>query len=230
MARPVTIRDEDLLHAARAVFLSRGIQATTAEVAERAGVSEGTLFNRFKSKTELFQAAMSAEHLGPPWHEGLLHGPQSEDVAATLEQLSLQTVEFFRRLMPLMAMAWSNPGPDGLLPAALSSPNPPPLRATRQLSGYLEVQMRAGRLRRHDPEVVARTLLGSLVHLPMFELFVRASDELPMPAETFVRSLLRLLFVGLAPEAEAPPQPPQEEKKPAPGKGKRTSARKRRSD
>jgi AcrR family transcriptional regulator len=200
MARPVTICDEELLRAAREVFLSRGIKGTTAEIAERAGVSEGSLFRRYRSKLELLQAALSAENTRSPWDEALLHGPPSEDVAATLQTVCLQSVEFYRRMMPLWAMAWSNPGPDGGLPAMLSEPSPPPLRSVKLLSGYLEAQMRKGRLRRHDPEVVARTLLGSLVHLPMFELFMRSSDVLPMPAETFVRGLLRMLFVGLTPE------------------------------
>ena len=58
MARPTSIKDETIVAAAREVFLERGIQATTAEVAERAGVSEGSVFKRFKTKSELFRAAM----------------------------------------------------------------------------------------------------------------------------------------------------------------------------
>ena len=40
------------------MFLELGIRATTLEVARRAGVAEGTIFHRFKSKEELFRAAM----------------------------------------------------------------------------------------------------------------------------------------------------------------------------
>src|SRR5215831_3772725 len=56
--RPPTIDSQRLLGVARDVFLERGIRATTLEVAERAGVSEGVLFHRFKSKEALFSAAM----------------------------------------------------------------------------------------------------------------------------------------------------------------------------
>ncbi|MEO6418509.1 MAG: helix-turn-helix domain-containing protein, partial [Polyangiaceae bacterium] len=56
--RPPTISDDRLLEAAREVFLARGIRATTAEVAERAHVSEGTIFHRYKTKDALFSAAM----------------------------------------------------------------------------------------------------------------------------------------------------------------------------
>ncbi|MBK6513564.1 MAG: TetR family transcriptional regulator [Polyangiaceae bacterium] len=40
MARPTVIRNEAILEAARDVFLERGILGTSAEVAQRAGVSE----------------------------------------------------------------------------------------------------------------------------------------------------------------------------------------------
>src|SRR6186713_2083425 len=56
--RPPVIDSARLLAVARGVFLERGIRATTLEVAERAGVSEGVLFHRFKSKEGLFSAAM----------------------------------------------------------------------------------------------------------------------------------------------------------------------------
>ena len=61
MPRPISIKDQTIIDAARAIFLERGFAATTAEVAGRAGVSEGTLFNRFHSKVGLFQAAMALE-------------------------------------------------------------------------------------------------------------------------------------------------------------------------
>lgn len=50
MARPVAIHDPTILDAAREVFLLRGAAATTAEVARRAGVSEGSIFKRYRTK------------------------------------------------------------------------------------------------------------------------------------------------------------------------------------
>ncbi|MBU6161784.1 MAG: TetR family transcriptional regulator, partial [Myxococcales bacterium] len=58
MARKAVIRDDEILLAAREVFLESGPTATTAEVARRAGVSEGTLFKRYVTKKELIIAAM----------------------------------------------------------------------------------------------------------------------------------------------------------------------------
>ncbi len=196
MARPTTIKDETIIAAAREVFLEKGIQATTAEVAERAGVSEGTIFNRFKTKYELFQAAM--EQLEEPvWVRTLTENIGKRDVRETLETAALQAIEFFRKIVPLMMMSWSNQK-DGL-PAPLTQPNPPPLRALRALTGYFEAEMRGGRLRRHDPEICARSFAGSVQSYVFFEILMTAHQVLPLPAETFVRGLVNLFWTGAEP-------------------------------
>ena len=59
MPRPVSIQDEVILSAARELFLERGIDVATSEIAARAGVSQGTIFKRFRTKQALFNAAMN---------------------------------------------------------------------------------------------------------------------------------------------------------------------------
>jgi AcrR family transcriptional regulator len=52
-----------LLDAAVAVFAERGLEASTAEIARRAGVGQGTVFRRFPTKDDLV-AAIVADRLG----------------------------------------------------------------------------------------------------------------------------------------------------------------------
>ncbi len=199
MSRPAHITDEQILTAARAVFLEKGIQATTAEVARRASVAEGSIFKRFKTKHELFAAAMQLEE--PDWLRTLQQRVGKGDVKQNLVEVGLQIVEFFRALMPLMMMAWSNPGPSGV-PESLSSPNPPPIRALKRLASYFEAEMRAQRVRRHDPEIAARAYLGGLQNYVFLELLLKAQDELPLPAEMYLRGLVNLLWNGMGPAAK----------------------------
>jgi AcrR family transcriptional regulator len=199
MARPTTIRDETILEAAREVFLARGIQATTAEVAERAGVSEGSIFNRFKSKEELFHAAMQSELGKPEWVKGLDRRVGAGEIREQLYDLGLEIIAFFRTVMPRNMMAWSNAPCVSGLPRHLAGPNPPPLRAVKAMVGFFEAEMRAGRMRRHDPEVLARTFMGALHGFVFYELLYKASDELPLAAEVFVRGLVHLIWTGAAP-------------------------------
>ena len=58
MAVPASSPDADRLDAAREVFVEKGPGASTREVARRAGVSEGVLFQRYGTKRDLFFAAM----------------------------------------------------------------------------------------------------------------------------------------------------------------------------
>jgi AcrR family transcriptional regulator len=203
MARPVSIKDETIVEAARQVFLERGIQATTAEVAERAGVSEGSVFKRFKSKEELFRAAMGENLMDPPFARDLGARVGKGEVGEVLFEIGMEIVAFFRRLMPLHMMLWSNPGPNGL-PSVLCGPNPPPVRMLKNLTGFFEAEMRSRRLRRHDAEIVARAFLGSINNFVFFEVLYQANGELPLAAETYVRGLVSLLWAGIEPVAETP--------------------------
>jgi AcrR family transcriptional regulator len=222
MARPVSIKDETIIEAARQVFLERGIQGTTAEVAERAGVSEGSVFKRFKSKGDLFRAAMADCLADPSFARDLPARVGEGDVRETMFHIGMEVVAFFRRIIPLHMMAWSNPGPNGPattggsppsirpgLPAILSGPNPPPLRALKNLTAFFEAEMHGGRLRRHDPEIVARAFLGSVSNFVFFELLYQANGELPLAAETYLRGLVSLLWAGIEPqELTAPSKAP----------------------
>jgi AcrR family transcriptional regulator len=202
MARPVSIKPETIIDAARQVFLERGIQATTAEVAERAGISEGTIFKRYKSKIDLFRAAMGENLVQPNWSVRLAARVGQGSVEENLFEIGMNVIAFFREMMPLMMMAWSNPAPNGL-PGPLAGPNPPPMRALKLLTGFVEAEMRAGRLRKHDAEIVARTFLGGLQNFVFFEVLYKANNELPLAAETYVRGLVQLLWAGIAPVPQA---------------------------
>src|SRR5215475_1498109 len=104
MARPTTISDERILEAARSVFLEQGIAATTAEVAKRAGVAEGSIFKRFATKVDLFKAAMAIDFEDPEFIRTLLAARDEDEPSDTLYEVGLQAVAFFRRLMPLLMM------------------------------------------------------------------------------------------------------------------------------
>jgi AcrR family transcriptional regulator len=199
MARPASIRDETILAAAREVFLSRGVQATTAEVAERAGVSEGTIFNRFKSKDELFRAAMLSHGADVPWVASLDGRVGKGRVREHMIEVGHQIIEFFRVLMPLMMMVWSNRGPHGA-PPLLSEESPPPVVAIRKLTAYFEAEVRAGRIRKTNAAALARTFVGGLQSFVFFELLLKGREPALLTAEEFVRGHVGVIWSGIAPE------------------------------
>jgi AcrR family transcriptional regulator len=203
MSRPVTIRDETILEAARAVFLERGIAATTAEVAGRAGVSEGTLFNRFGSKEQLFKAAMGMQIDEPDWAYLFLSRVGTGDVKEHLYELGIKFVEFFQKLVPMLMMVWSNPTMTSGKQREIHNGKHPATRNIRLVMGYLEAEMKAGRLRKQDPEIVARAFMGSLFNYAFLDVATFVHEELPQPKEAFVKGLIAVLWGGMAPPRAA---------------------------
>lgn len=198
MARPTTISDDKILDAARAVFLEQGIAATTAEVAKRAGTSEGSIFKRWPTKADLFRAAMQIDFDTLDFLRTLVAAEDGDDPRQTLQQFALEAVSFFRRLMPLVMLQFGTGKKHGI-PEQLIGPAAPPLRALKTLAAYLERQMKSGHMRKHNPEIVARMLLGSIQSYVFFEILLRAQQTMPLPVAGYLRGLIEVLWTGVKP-------------------------------
>src|SRR6188768_1798334 len=161
--RPPSIDSERLLAVAREVFLERGIRATTLEVAERAGVSEGVLFHRFKSKEGLFSAAMDFDRDEAPRRVlKAIEELEGLEVREGMIRLATTLVEVGRVALPIMMMSWSNPQPCAV--PLFDKKRSKFGEILKTLGGYFEQQMQNGKLRQMDPEVLARALLGAVHH------------------------------------------------------------------
>lgn len=206
--RPPTIDSEHLLAVARQVFLERGIRATTLEVAERAGVSEGVLFHRFKSKEGLFSAAMEFDREEAPRRVlQAIESLEGLEVRDAIVKLATTLLEVGRVALPIMMMSWSNPQPCAV--PMFDKKRTTFREVIKTLGGYFERQMELGKLRRMDGEVLARTLLGALHHFTMTRLLLEEEDGTVMPEGMFVRGLADLILNGAAASETLPPRNPR---------------------
>jgi AcrR family transcriptional regulator len=198
VARPQSIDDEQILAAAREVFLERGPMATTLEVARRAGVSEGTIFKRFATKDELLVESMRL--CGPALSADrtveLLAMPTLRDA---LEALVQELLAFYRTVMPRMALMASCHLPPSKFFAAHDEP--PPVQNIKALMLYVRAEQRAGRMRDCDPEVVARSLVGATMSYCFAEQH-GINNWLPMADSTYVRGIVDQILNGVAPRHE----------------------------
>jgi AcrR family transcriptional regulator len=195
MARPTVIDDQTILEAARDVFLAMGVGATTARVAERAGVSEGTIFKRFKSKENLFVAAMAVDLEDLDFTKTLPSRVGNGVLQDHLYEVSLSAIAFFRRLVPLVMMSWSHPS--SRAHEAPPGRDHPAVEGFRQVEAYFEGERRAGRLRSVDTEVLARIFVGGLWHFAAMEVLQGAREKRPMSPEAYCRSLVDILLRGV---------------------------------
>jgi AcrR family transcriptional regulator len=204
------ISNERLLAVAREVFLEFGIRATTLEVATRAGIAEGTIFHRFKSKEELFRAAMQFDP-----EEALAFVERLPGLAGTgelrtiLVRFAEQFLEIGRVAVPVMMLSWSNPEGQ-LCSERMSERSERFRRVITAITAFFEAEMAAGRLRRRNAEVLARLLLGSLHHFCVSEHV--APGVVGMPAPDFAREIVDVLLSAGAVPAGAPAAEPRRRK------------------
>jgi AcrR family transcriptional regulator len=205
MPRPVSIQDDVILRAAREIFLEKGWDATTSEIAAKAGVSHGIIFKRFKTKQALFQSAMQERSDWGQTIPGLLNSSLGrKDVETTLVELGSLFVEKFLMLIPTLMMAWSNKqdtdNPAESAAAANKERATKALQAVKTIAAYLEAEYRLGRIRETDFEVVAQAFVGALWHHAFLQVMLTDGKSGPAKERRYVRRLVKAMWSGIAPQ------------------------------
>lgn len=191
MARTPTITHSQILEAARVVFLEQGFSATTADVANRAGISSASIFKHFPTKEALFFAAMSETTCDRIWTSELAAEIGQGDTQADLLKIALRIASYSEELLPRMMLAWSVRQPGEIV-------RPPGIEPDfAALTAYLGREMALGRILRGDPTIPAMTLLHTVVGFTM-------SRTLPNPTvsldtSSFLEDFINLLWRGLEP-------------------------------
>ena len=199
--RPVTLSDDDLLDAARDVFLARGLDATTSEIAKRARISESVIFYRYKTKEALFSAVFERQIVVPPAFAALPSRVGKGKVADNLFDAGMGIVEVMQTVLPLMMMALVGPAKMNVLGKHARKPHPMKRQMINLLSSYLESEAALGRLRAVKGEILARLFLGGILHFVMPDGAERNSDGLDAP--TFLRDMIDILLRGAQVERAA---------------------------
>jgi AcrR family transcriptional regulator len=195
--RPITLTDDDLLDAAREVFLARGVDATTGEIARRARISESVIFHRYKTKEALFTAVFERQIVMPPAFARLPARVGKGEIADNLFDAGMGIVAMMQSVLPFMMMSLSS----AKMNVLMRKPHPLRRQMIELLSRYCDREASAGRLRDVDGEVVARTFLGGIMQYVMSEHVERAVDPAQVPA--FLRGMIDLILCG-ARVAKAP--------------------------
>jgi len=204
MGRPKLIADEQLLAAARAIFVRDGAAGSTREIAAHAGISESALFKRYPTKAALFLAAM----VPPPIAAGAIVA-EAEAAANPHQALRVLTdslLTYFRQLIPVMLPLVQNPliGPETVRhlfgESALAV-------VVSDVTAYLDRQRRAGHIaRRADPAAAAALLIAATHSIAQFDVIGLHTAPLPGRA---LQAIIDGLWNGLAPNrAPAPKKRP----------------------
>jgi AcrR family transcriptional regulator len=199
MARPRLISDELILSTARDVFLERGLRATTAEIAEKAGISQGILFQRYKNKEVLFRAAMSLDE--DP------HKPLPIDldtrvgvgrVEDTLTELGHLLIKKFFAIVPTTMLDWSHSRESVEDPQYQTGADRAAI-AVKKIADYLKKEAKLGRIADVNCEVLAQTFVGAIWHYSFLRVALGGQGlNKPVKPSAFIDELVQILMRGVA--------------------------------
>jgi AcrR family transcriptional regulator len=166
MARPRKYDDSEILEAAAAEFLEKGAAASTVEIAQRAGVSEGILFQRFKTKEALFAAALTTDFGAENWRATLLESVGKNTPAENLKRALLALHAKLERIVPRLMILEGQ----GQRRPRLPGRKPPPQEDAETIASYLQKEIKLGRLSLDQPKLHAHEMIGSVLHCTMMSL------------------------------------------------------------
>jgi AcrR family transcriptional regulator len=188
MSRPSSITNEQILDAARAVFFEHGFASgSTAEIARRANISEGSIFNRFETKEALFEAAMD-KTVPPAFTLGRYLG--KGDLQANLVEITIQSVEFLSQLLPSLMLRWSERER-----AHGSITCNRPREILRALTDFFTEEKSLGRVE-GDPAIMARIFMGGVWNYCFLQT---VTGDRSMSVQAFARGFVDGLWHGVAP-------------------------------
>src|SRR5215210_5523921 len=182
-------------------MLSKGlVRATTKEIARAADLSEGTLYNHFANKEELFLCTLNEL---PSGFVSLIRGLQeragTEAVQSVLEQIARSALDFYGEAIPMGASFFADPELLARHRELLQQRGAGPQRANEAVAAYLRTEQEIGRVRGDaDPDAVAYMLLGALYQYVYWRQFL-ARPRQPEADNQFVEGLLNTLERVLTP-------------------------------
>lgn len=217
MGRRARVSREQVLEAARDLFVARGFEGTTlAAIAGELALSPAALLRHAPTKQALFEAAMAP---GPDGIRVPLEFLAEVDAAArdpreVLREIGERFVPFIEEKLGETIVLWLR---SNVLAAATSFDSlpllfdreqkpTPPERALALIEGYFRRARRAGRLELSDPRAAAVAFLASLHSYVALHRLARAVDP-PLPLERFLDSVVEIWSGGAVRDPARAPAP-----------------------
>lgn len=203
VARKKTIETDTILEATRQVLLLQGSDATTAEIAKALDISEGTIFSRFKTKKELFLAAIR-QVVQKDWVKEVLAARllETETVDTLFRELASQGLGHIRKRLPLVFVSLTYFG-SRMREMEQMKDKSPILRDTEHLQSVFEIMVKQGKLQACNTQVLANLFLGGLHSRVLLEKHVGDHCCLAIEAE-FINQFCQTLLDSLRPSAITP--------------------------
>jgi AcrR family transcriptional regulator len=190
---------ERILEAAEQVIRTNGLsKTTTKEIARIAICSEGSLYNHFQSKEDLYIHVMKRHLQG--YLAILLKLPGrkgTRTVQENLEEVAKASLDFFHLSIVMTASMFTEPDFLARHRQGFQKRNEGPHRSNEIVAAYFHAEQKLGRVNADlNPRSVADLLLGACFQ-HAFHLQFLGEDEPEDARKQFVENLLQALMQGI---------------------------------
>jgi len=192
MGRPPLISRDEIIAAARDVFLREGLSASIRDIAAVAGISEAAIFKRFTTKAALVVAAMA-----PPKPDigALLNPLDGGDLRKGLTGVMENVTDFFRQMLPL-TLPIAMQSDVGLKAYVEELGENPATNLNDALAAKLTALINSGRLRKLQPFAVAGLIVATAHSLALFEIMGIHGGRSPPEV---IRNMTDAIWFGVEP-------------------------------
>jgi AcrR family transcriptional regulator len=191
------MRQRQILNAAEDVFSGKGFAAATiAEIAQKAGLAEGTIYNYFPSKRELFIAIIREFIITVPLLDLIDKIPKA-DIAVTFRQIlknrfNLIEADSISRLPSLMGEIIRDPELQALWAEQFLRP------FFTKMEGIFRTMVASGRFRPVEPAIATRAIGGLILGFLMLTIMEGKTSPLNrLPREEVAEALVDFVGLGL---------------------------------
>ncbi len=187
-------KGQQILQAAREIFKEKGFHAaTTAEIARKAGVAEGTIFNYFRTKKELLFALLepfNAEEVGAFFCQ-VAGETDREKLHLFLENHLLFVKENFDLFRILLYESQFHPE------LREQFINKVVLKTLEPVEKHLSKGMEEGVYRHVDPSIAARAFFGMLTVFVAWSEVLQADDFIQFDEREVIEEVIDIYLRGI---------------------------------
>lgn len=189
---------ERILEAALESFAEKGFSGTsTKEIARKARVNEVTIFRQFRSKRALFAAVISERSplLGIAERVSLDTKGPVEELLANNVRTVLRMMRANRKMyFVVLGDAWRQPKMRIMAYEEIVK------KGVGFVGALMKDLMDAGKMRRMDPEIAARALMGAVQFHFMTTEIMGGGVPSPEEEERIIRGFVSIFVNGVKPE------------------------------
>ena len=193
--------EQRLLEAVEWLMRKEGLaRITTRQIARAAGLAEGTLYNHFREKREIFLAVLKrnvAEFAHVVQDLPLRVGQAT--VLDNLRPVAQAAIGFHTKAAPLICSLLADQKLLAETRGRMQERRVGPQRSLESLAAYIAAEQRLGRINSElDAGAVATLILGTSFHMAVFDHFSGSSPD-ERQSRARMRRAIQALVIGLTP-------------------------------